>query len=140
MILYIDSNIFIFAAIDRSELGDNCRKVLDKIQNTDLTCASSFLTIDEVIWVIKKKLGKENAVRIAKASLSLPVKWIEVDRTIMFRMIEYFNDNNLDPRESLHISSMREAGINTILSEDGDFDNVKGIKRLSVEEFLKENI
>jgi predicted nucleic acid-binding protein len=138
--LYIDSNIFIFAAVDQTELGDNCRKLLDKIQNNELTCGSSYLTIDEVIWVIKKKLGKENAVRIAKASLSLPVKWIEVGRTIMFRMIEHFNDNNLDPRDCLHLSSMREAGINTILSEDTDFDDVKGIKRLGVDDFLKENM
>lgn len=138
--MYIDSNIFIFAALDRTELGDNCRRVLEMIQNNDLTCASSYLTIDEVIWVLKKKLGKENAVRIAKASMSLPVRWIDIDRAIMSRMIEQFSDHNLDLRDSLHLSSMKSAGINTILSEDGDFDNVKGIKRLDVEGLLKENI
>lgn len=138
--MYIDSNIFIFAALDRTELGDNCRRVLEMIQNNDLTCASSYLTIDEVIWVLKKKLGKENAVRIAKASMSLPVRWIDIDRAIMSRMIEQFSDHNLDLRDSLHLSSMKSAGINTILSEDKDFDNVKGIKRLDVEGLLKENI
>ncbi|MFO8051779.1 MAG: type II toxin-antitoxin system VapC family toxin [Thermoplasmatota archaeon] len=135
--LYIDSNIFIFAAMDRTVLGKDCREVLERIQNQDLICASSFLTIDEVIWVLKRKMGKDNAVRITKASLSLPVRWIEIDRPKMTGMIEQFNGHNLDPRDCLHLSSMKTAGINTILSEDADFDRVKGIRRLSAEEMLK---
>ncbi|MGA1822956.1 MAG: type II toxin-antitoxin system VapC family toxin [Thermoplasmatota archaeon] len=136
--MYIDSNIFIFAALDRSDLGDNCRKILDMIQNGDLTCASSYLTIDEVIWIIKKKLGKEKAVKIANAALSLPVRWIDVDREIIHRMIDHFGDQDLDPRDCLHLSSMRSSGINTILSEDQDFDTVKGIRRLGVGDLLKD--
>ncbi len=135
--MYIDSNIFLFAALDTTELGDNCRKVLEMIQDQELTCASSFLTVDEVIWILKKKMGKEKAVKISKASLSLPVKWIEIDRSIISGMIDQFEDNTLDPRDSLHLTSMKAAGINTILSEDTDFDKIKGIKRLSSKDLLK---
>ena len=135
--MYIDSNIFIFAAMDKTSLGDNCREVLEKIQKRDITCASSLLTIDEVIWVLKKKLGKEDAVRIARASLSLPVKWIEVDRSMIINMINRFNESNLDPRDSLHLSSMKASGIDTILSEDSNFDKVKGIYRMTVGELVE---
>ena len=138
--MYIDSNIFIFAAMDKTILGENCRKVLDMIQDQDLTCASSYLAIDEVIWILKKNMGKENAVKISKASLSLPIKWIDVDRSIITGMIEQFEDNTLDPRDSLHLASMKAAGINTVLSEDTDFDKIKGVKRLSVEELIKGNL
>lgn len=135
--MYIDSNIFIFAALDTTELGDNCRRVLVMIQKGEISCASSFLTIDEVIWVLKKKAGRDAAVRIAKASLSLPVRWMDVNREIVVRMIEHFSDGELDPRDSLHIASMRSAGITSILSEDSDFDNVHGLKRMDVGSFLR---
>jgi uncharacterized protein len=138
--LYIDSNIFIFAALDNTELGDNCRKILDMIQNKKITCASSYLTIDEIVRVLKKKIGKEKAVRIVKATLSMPIKWIDVDRTIILRMLEDYKDNNLDPRDSLHLSSLRSAGITTILSEDSDFDNITGIERMDTGTLLHDEI
>lgn len=136
--MYIDSNIFIFAAMDRTDLGEGCRKVLQMIQDREITCASSYLTVDEVIWVLKKKLGKENAVRISKATLSLPVKWLDVDRSIISSMIDNYRENTLDPRDCLHLSSMKANGIDTILTEDSDFDNIKGIRRLNIERILEE--
>ena len=135
--MYIDSNIFIFEALDTTELGDNCRRVIARIQNGDINCASSYLTIDEVICVLKKKAGRDAAVRIAKASLSLPVRWMDVDREIVVRMIEHFSDHEMDPRDSLHLASMRSAGITAILSEDSYFDNVMGINRTDSEAFLR---
>ena len=59
--MYIDSNIFIFAALDNNEVGKNCRSVLQMVQSRELSCASSYLTIDEIIWVLKKRAGKEGS-------------------------------------------------------------------------------
>jgi len=134
--LYIDSNIFIFASIDRTELGENCRTVLEMIHKGEIACASSYLTIDEIIWVLKKRIGKEKAVRIVKAAMAIPVRWMNIDRDIVLGMIEQFKRDGTDPRDSLHVASMRAAGITLILSEDSDFDKVDGLKRMDVSSFL----
>lgn len=129
--MYIDSNIFIFAAMDQDELGENCRKILDMIESDRIQAASSFLVLDEVMWVIKKNIGKDESVKVSKAALSLPVKWIDVSRSVMIESLDSFQRYNLDPRDCIHLSSMKNSGITTIISEDGDFDRVSSVKRLN---------
>ncbi|CAD7766795.1 MAG: hypothetical protein DNFNHJIP_00195 [Candidatus Argoarchaeum ethanivorans] len=56
--MYIDSNIFIFAAIDKGGLGQNCREIIKLINEKKITCAASYLVVDEVIWILKKEYWK----------------------------------------------------------------------------------
>jgi len=134
--LYVDSNIFIFAATDKGALGRDCRAFIGLLSEKKVNCAASYLVVDEVMWVLRKNVGKGNAVRIAKALLSLPVKWVEVDRAVMIRMLEVCESTALDPRDAIHVSSMRKAGLSRILSEDRDFDGLEGVERMSVSEFV----
>lgn len=135
--MYIDSNIFIYAATDTGKLGRNCREIIRLINEQKIICASSFLVIDEVIWVLKKEIGKEAAIKIIKAILSLPIKWIDIDRAIIIKMVDVYEKNTLDPRDALHVSSMKEIGLPIIISEDGDFDKVKAIERISASKCVK---
>ncbi|MCD6461532.1 MAG: type II toxin-antitoxin system VapC family toxin [Thermoplasmata archaeon] len=130
MSLYVDSNIFVFAAADNGVLGERCRGIVELINGQKISCASSFLVLDEVLWVLKRLVGKENAIRITRAMASLPIRWIDVDEQVMIRMMEIYEETGLDPRDSLHVSSMREVGLSVILSEDRDFDGVEGIERM----------
>ena len=139
MILYIDSNIFIFAATDKDELGQNCRELMELINEQKITCAASYLVVDEVIWILKKMVGKENAVKIVKTMLSMPMKWIVVDRPVIMKMVDIYGRTTLDPRDAIHVSSMKDIGLSVILSEDADFDKVEGIERISASECVKKN-
>ncbi len=135
--MYIDSNIFIFASTDQDILGESCQKILDMIESGEIQAASSLLVLDEVIWVLKKNLGREVAIKISKATLSLPIKWIDVSKSIMIETIDSFQKYNLDPRDCLHLASMKNSGITTIISEDTDFDKVKSIKRIDAATLLE---
>ena len=128
--MYIDSNIFIFAATDKDELGQNCRIVMELINERKINCAASFLVVDEVIWILKKRVGKNDAVKIVKTMLSMPIKWIDVDQSVIIRMVDVYGRTTLDPRDAIHVSSMKDAGLSVILSEDTDFDKVEGIERI----------
>jgi len=135
--LYIDSNVFIFAAVDSGRLGRNCREIVRLINEKKITCASSFLVIDEVIWVLQRKIGKESSIKIAKAMLSMPIKWIDIDKSVIIKMIETYEKTALDPRDAIHASAMKGVGLSVILSEDGDFDKVEEIERLSTSECVE---
>lgn len=137
--MYIDSNIFIFAATDNGGLGKKCREIISLINNHKITGASSFLVIDEVMWIVKKHVGREDAVAIIKAMLSLPVKWIEVDKSVIIKMTDVFENSVLDPRDAAHVASMKELGLSSILSEDADFDAVNGVERVTVAECIEKN-
>ena len=135
--MYIDSNIFVYAATDVGRLSEECKRIIHHINTGPLTFIASFLVLDEVIWTLKKKIGKEDAIIISKTILSLPIRWITVHRSIMMNMIEIHERSGLDPRDALHVSSMKEFGVSTIISEDSDFDRVDGIERLTASEYLK---
>ena len=138
--MYIDSNIFIFAAIDKGKLGQNCREIIRLITEQRITCASSFLAIDEVIWILTKKVGKDSAIKIIKAMLSMPIKWIDVDKSVIIKMIDVYEKSMLDPRDAIHISSMKRVGLSIIASQDEDFDKVDGIERMSASKCVKKYI
>src|SRR6056297_633547 len=126
--MYIDSNIFIYAAIDAEQLGRQCRTLIKAIDQNLITCAASYLVIDEVLWILKKHIGRADAIDIIKSMHSLPIKYIDVNDAIMINLIDLFEKTNLDPRDTLHLASMKEHGLTTIITEDTVFDKIKGIK------------
>ena len=129
--MYVDSNVFIFAATDSGKKGKNCRKIIDMISEKKMICAASYLVIDEVIWVLRKHVGKKDSIKIVKTLLSLPIKWIELDKSITLSMIEILEKTKLDPRDAIHLASMKKLGLSSIISEDSDFDKIKEIQRIS---------
>jgi hypothetical protein len=135
--VYIDSNIFIFAATDKGKLGKDCREIIKFINEEKISCAASYLVLDEVIWILKKNVGKEYAIKITKAILSMRIKWIEVNKSIIIRMIDVYEKTTLDPRDSFHISSMKEAGLSVIVSEDNDFDKVEWVERIDASKCIE---
>ncbi len=138
--MYVDSNIFIFAAADKGKPGQDCREIIRLINERKITCASSFLVVDEVMWILKKNVGKDLAVKIVKAMLSMPIKWIAIDKSVIIRMVDAYEKTQLDPRDAIHVSSMKEVGLSVIVSEDDDFDKEDGIERMNaskcIEKFL----
>jgi predicted nucleic acid-binding protein len=135
--LYIDSNIFIFASTDKEKLGQNCREIIRLINEQKIACAASFLVVDEVMWILKKNVGRDDAIKITKAMLSMPIKWVEVDESVIVKMIDIFEKTTLDPRDAIHIASMKELGLSSIVSEDNDFDKIGGIERIDASKCIK---
>jgi len=135
--LYIDSNIFIFASTDKGKLGQDCREIIRLINEQKIVCAASFLVVDEVMWILKKKVGRDDAIKITKAMLSMPIKWVDVDKSVIIKMIDIFEKTTLDPRDAIHIASMKELGLSSIVSEDNDFDKIGGIERIDTSECIK---
>lgn len=135
--MYIDSNIFIFAAMDNGKLGEVCREIIRLINANRVSLTASLLVVDEVIWVLKKNIGKEDAIRITKTMLSMPIKWITIQRSVIVSMLDVHERTDLDPRDALHVSSMRESSVSIIVSEDEDFDRITGIERLNASQFME---
>jgi len=135
--LYIDSNIFIFASTDKGKLGQNCREIIRLINEQNIVCAASFLVLDEVMWILKKNVGRDDAIKITKAMLSMPIKWVEVNKSVIIKMTDIFEKTTLDPRDAIHIASMKELGLSSIVSEDNDFDKISGIERIDASKCIK---
>lgn len=128
--IYLDSNVFIFAALNNDKLGDICRKIIENAENIETyTCA---LTFDEVFWKIKKNKGKSSAVEASELFINSSIKFISVDYDVIKTSLELMKKYDIDPRDAIHAASAISKGIKIIVSEDSDFDKLEELKRKSI--------
>ena len=131
--LYLDANVFIYAALNREDLGDRARSLLREVQQGKLHASSSALTFDELVWAVKKNRSLEDAVVAGGAFLNMPgLKIVEVNGELLASALELIRKYRLDPRDSIHASSALLEGAEAIVSTDEHFDRVKEIRRRTI--------
>lgn len=127
--LYLDSNVFIYAAINTEEIGQKARVLLQKIQEGEEQAATSALTFDEVFWSIKKR-KPELAIETSYALLNFPnMEIIPADRKLALSALRIIDEYNLAPRDALHAATAIDAKADYIVSTDPHFDKLKELKR-----------
>jgi predicted nucleic acid-binding protein len=131
---YIDSNIFVYPVLYSQETDLRVKKaanILRDIANGELLAFTSTLTWDEVIWTIRKFLGKSESINQGQKLLGFTnLHFINVDENILSRAQILMSNYNLKPRDSIHAASAIDKKLKTIISDDIDFDKVKEITRI----------
>ena len=134
--IYLDSNVFIYAALNEEEKGNKSRELIKIIRTGGQRAATSSLTFDEFLWKVKKERGFEAALVAGKAFLELSnLVLLDVTITTISVAYEIIKEYKLDPRDAIHAASAIVNGIQTVVSDDPDFDKVKKLKRKSIEEY-----
>ncbi len=134
--IYIDSNVFIFAALNNEELGDSARLILEEVENGNMGALTSVLTFDEVIWIVKKNRNFEDAISIGEAFLNMPgLHLVDVNQDLLAISISIMRKYKTDPRDSIHAATAVTQKANIIISEDTDFNKIKELERKSIIEF-----
>jgi predicted nucleic acid-binding protein len=132
---YLDANVFIYAALYEGEKGDKARKLIKKVREGEEVAFTSVLTFDEFFWIVKKERGFDAALEAGKAFLETPnLTFLEVDGMVLRQAYKFIKKYRLDPRDAIHLSCAFVHGIFTIISEDGDFDTVKEVERIGLDE------
>jgi hypothetical protein len=128
---YLDSNLVIYAILDETETGEWSRDVLERVQNEEMSACTSFLTFDEVFYKVNKVKGTDIAVKNLEAFLTMSnLRFINVDDSVVWKALELIRKYKILPRDAIHASSALIAGAKKIYSQDSDFDNITGLKRL----------
>ena len=133
--IYIDSNVFIYAAIYPDDKGNNARKLIQKITDGEIIAVTSSLTFDEVFWIVKKERDFEMALEAGKALLLMQnLTFIAVDDAILWQAHNLIEKHGFDPRDAIHAACSLAHGVYTIISEDSDFDRIKEFERKGLDE------
>lgn len=112
-----------------------CVEILKSIEKGDIKVCTSCLTFDEVSYIIKNYLEKPIYYETLNSLLVSSVKWLDVNFLIVQESVEFIKNFNLKPRDAIHIATMKLNKINTIISDDSDFDIIKNIKRIKITDF-----
>ncbi len=124
-----------FAALAKAAMGDASRRILSKLRKINAkTCC---LTIDELAWVVLKKVDNATAVKACRAVLALKdLGIVSIEYGDVWMMTDLMTKFQLRPRDALHLAVIRRLGEKTIITEDPHF-NVAGVKRISIQAFAK---
>ena len=130
--IYIDSNVFIYATVNTKEPGEKARSLLQKIQQGEEKAETSALTFDEVFWAIKK-LDFEAAIEACQALLNFPnLEIISADRDVALSAQQIIKEYHLAPRDAIHAATAIAGKAEAVVSTDTHFDKIKGLKRRSL--------
>lgn len=132
---YLDANLFIYAALSpkTEQAGILARKILTRVFEGKLAAATSSLTWDEVVWVIRKIEGEKVAASEGAKFLSFPkLVILSVSESVIFKAQELVENIRIKPRDAIHAACCIENGIEEIVTNDPDFDLVEGVKKVSL--------
>ena len=133
--VYLDANVFVFAALAKDKLGDASRRILANLRG--INAKTSCLTIDELAWAVLRRVNSLTAVKACRAVLVLrDLDVVSVGYGDVWGMVRAMETLGLRPRDGLHLAVMRRLGEKTIITEDTHFDAV-GVERVSIEDFAK---
>lgn len=137
--IYVDSNVFIFAFLGEQRLADSSRRILRQIARNQINAFTSALTWDEIVWSARKYLGPEDAVRQGAKFLEFPhLNLVEASELVLRTAQDLLSRYNLKPRDAIHAASAVSKGLKAIVSDDHDFDVVQELRRTKITSFRTE--
>jgi uncharacterized protein len=129
-VLYLDANIFVYAALNTEEYGSRALSLLKKIQQGEEQAITSALTFDESFWAVKKSSGIEKAIEAGEVLLNFPnLDIISTDRELISSALQLTKECNLNPRNAIHAATAIDKRADVFISTDPHFDKLKRLKR-----------
>ena len=132
---YIDSNVFIFAALDQGPRGTKSREIIRTLCSGELRGITSALTVDEVVWKIwQQTKNRREAIKEGQRILRFDnLSIADAGRGTMHHALELMSEYELKPRDAIHLAVALSSGCSAIISDDADFDRIKEIKRIKLD-------
>ncbi len=129
--IYLDSNVFLYAILNDGGLGIASKKILTRLAKNEFAGCTSFLTWDEFVYTLKKRFGKDIALREGEKFLYFPnLSFLKVDQAVIFEAQNFMKKYSLNPRDAIHAASAFLNHAKEIISDDPDFDSIAELKRL----------
>lgn len=133
--IYVDTNIWVYAMTADSKYGEKCKRILEKLEKGNFDATISVQVLSEVADVLYRRFGFRDTTKHVKAILSYPLELIDLTPDIVVRGAEHARDYNILPYDGIHVASALSSFATEILSADKELDKVDIIKRVDPLEF-----
>ena len=135
--IYIDTNVFVYAIENHPKYGAACKKVLADIMDKKIDAACSILVLTELLNVLVKmrKLtkGKLDVKGSVQAMLSFPITWFDMDFFVIENAAEL--GYNISGVDYVHVATMEINGVKRVISADAELDKVDSLQRVDPLEY-----
>ena len=131
--IYLDANIFIHIITGDTQRSEISLSILKKVTNGEIEACTSLLTWDEVLYALKRELGRGKALEESRKFLETPnLIFIEVNNKIIAKAQNLAESYTINPRDAIHAATAILNNCTEIISDDPDFDKIKELKRTKI--------
>ncbi|MCL5676103.1 MAG: type II toxin-antitoxin system VapC family toxin [Patescibacteria group bacterium] len=137
--LYLDANIFVYAAQKNSEYKSSCLDFLKSVKAGLFSATTSCETPQEIIHFAWRLKEIKKGVKICEELLNIIPGPLEIN----FEALKIYLDlakkypKTVESRDLLHLAVCLENNIDIIVTYDRHFKKFKEIKSFTPEEMLK---
>ncbi len=137
MKVYADSNVFITALVSEATPKSTASmRVLAEVESGSATAFTSVLTWDEVVWVVRKLMGRGDSVSAGEKLSGFPnLRFVSASEEIMRLAQKLVGSHDILPRDAIHAATAISKEVDVFISDDSDFDKLGQLKRMSPESF-----
>ncbi len=122
--------MLILARFGTGEKGKSAARIIEAMQEGRLEGVTCSLTLDELMWaILRQKQGSYLHETIREAYSLRNFRVVETSAFAPLAALEFIAKYGLKPRDAIHCAMMQKLGVNTIYSDDADFDKVDRITR-----------
>lgn len=126
--IFVDSNIPMYAAGTSSEQKKLCLSFLEKIKNADVEAAASAEVLQEILHRYRAIQRFKEGTEVYEAFRSLPLVWLHVIPEDVDHAKDLLqNHTQLSSRDALHLAVMYRSGIKKIVTYDKGFLGISDV-------------
>ena len=132
MPVFLDTNIFLYAAGRPHPERDACARVLRRVADGSLEATVNSEVVQEILYVLTRRGRRKEALALARNVTALFPNLLPVtceDMREALRLLE--GHPGLSVRDAVHAATMLRNGLRTVASVDSDFDQIPGIRRIA---------
>jgi len=131
MRVFVDTNVFLYAAGRAHPKRDACARVLRKVAEGSLDATVNSEVLQEILYVLSRRGRREDGVALARNVAALFPELLSVTREDMDMAFELALRHPLLPvRDAVHAGTMLRGGLKRVISVDEDFDQIPEIERV----------
>lgn len=134
MRVFLDTNVFLYAAGQGHPQRDACAKVLRRVAEGTLEATANSEVIQEILYVLVRRGRRDDGLVLSRHVAALFPDLLPVTGEDMRRacdLIERYP--GLPVRDAVHAATMIGHGLQQVISVDEDFDQIREIRRIAPE-------
>jgi len=138
-LLFLDANIFMYAAGKSHSYKNPCLHILKDVETQALASAVDTEILQELLYRYTHIGLADKGIQLCNDILRYPLKILPVMEADMRLEIDLFDEHQkkgVKPRDTIHAAIMKNNGITKIISADKDFDNFDFLARTDPKDYV----
>jgi predicted nucleic acid-binding protein len=131
MRVFLDTNIFLYAAGRAHPERDACARLLRRVADGSLEATVNTEVLQEILYLLTRRGRRRDALTLARHVETLFPGMLPVTREDMSEGLQLLEAHpGLSVRDAVHAATMLRNGLRTVASVDPDFDQIPEIRRI----------